>query len=243
MVFSRFARSALSSASTLTSTSTTMTTTMTTTATVARVFSRQLSNTALRLAPPRSPPHAGSWPPQRSESSPASASSSPSSKSSPSSSPLANDPLKDLYSSDNPAQWAAWSSDDFQQRHSSSSSGPQQSSTPSTYSRPGLKPGESARLTSNSSRTHPGGGTRITLGPITGRTVHVGGQTDAANAFLMLNIMVRRNQVAQDFQRQRFHERPGKKRKRLASEWWRRKFRRGFIATVDRAKELARQGW
>ena len=106
-----------------------------------------------------------------------------------------------------------------------------------------LKPGESARLTSNSSRTRPGGGTRITLGPITGRTIHVGGTVDPANAFLLLSIMVKRNKVAADFQRQRFHERPGKKRKRLASEWWQRKFRRGFGAAVERAKELARQGW
>ncbi|CAK7225749.1 hypothetical protein SCUCBS95973_005968 [Sporothrix curviconia] len=245
MAIQRFARSALSSASTLTSTST-----MTTAATVARVFgaspaalSKQLSTTAFRLAPPRSPPHAGSWPPQRSQSASPSSSSSSSSSPSSTSSPLANDPLKDLYSSDNPAQWAAWSSDDFQQRHSSSSSFSSASSFAATPNAQGLKPGESARLTSNSSRTHPGGGTRITLGPITGRTVHVGGSLDSAQAFLMLSIMVRRNQVHADFQRQRFHERPGKKRKRLASVWWRNKFQRGFVATVERAKTLARQGW
>ncbi|CAK7563601.1 MAG: hypothetical protein SEPTF4163_001471 [Sporothrix epigloea] len=198
---------------------------------------RNLSTTAFRHAPPRSQPRAGSWPPQRSQdtspSSPAPASSSPAATPI-TSSTLANDPLKDLYASDSPAQWSAWSSDDFEERHSS-----QSALTSSTT----LKPGESARLSSNSSRTHPGGGTRITLGPITGRTVHVGGTVDPASAFLLLGIMVKRNKVAVDFQRQKFHERPGKKRKRLASEWWQRKFRRGFFATLQRAKDLARQGW
>ncbi|CAK7268032.1 hypothetical protein SEPCBS119000_002848 [Sporothrix epigloea] len=206
---------------------------------------QSLSTTAFCQAPPRSQPRAGSWPPQRSQdaASPSSPSSpTPSSPtpaaSHPAASPLSHDPLKDIYASNSPARWAAWSSDDFEQRHSLNPA--------SALSAPGgvsLKPGESARLTSNSSRTHPGGGTRITLGPITGRTVHVGGTVDPANAFLMLNIMIKRNKVAADAQRQRFHERPGKKRKRLASERWQRKFRRGFIATVNRAKELARQGW
>ncbi|CAK7205712.1 hypothetical protein SEUCBS139899_008491 [Sporothrix eucalyptigena] len=219
MVFQRFARSALSTASLVSSTSTT-----TTTSTVARVFgapfaARPLSTTASRLAPPRSPPHP-SWPPQRDAPTAApTATASPSapSASTASSSSLttSNDPLKDLYSSDNPAQWAAWSSDDFQQRHGASAGGRQQENK-----RPFVK-----------------------LKPITGRTVHVGGSTDPAQAFLFLNILCRRNKVAADFRDQKYYERAGIKRKRLAWErkYWR--FRRNYFKAITRVETLAKQGW
>lgn len=120
-----------------------------------------------------------------------------------------SDPLKDLYSSDNPAQWAMWSSDDFYKRH-----------------------------VANKPR-----GPQLQLRPSTGRTVHVGGNVDQARAFQLVNINCKRNGVAADFYRQRFHERPGLKRKRLRSERWRRRFRDSFKATVTRVKELAKQGW
>jgi len=85
--------------------------------------------------------------------------------------------------------------------------------------------------------------TPIHLAPSTGRTVHVSGNVDAARAFQLLQVFCRRNKVAVDFNRQRFHERPGLKRKRLKSERWRKRFREGFMAAAKRARELANQGW
>jgi len=81
------------------------------------------------------------------------------------------------------------------------------------------------------------------LAPELGRTVYVSGGVDQARAFQLLNALCRRNQVAALFARQRFHERPGKKRKRLRSERWRKRFREGFLATTKRVRELAKQGW
>lgn len=60
---------------------------------------------------------------------------------------------------------------------------------------------------------------------------------------MYVNVMCTRNRVAADFQKQRFHERPGLKKKRLAMLSWRRKFRTGMQATVKRVKTLSAQGW
>jgi small subunit ribosomal protein MRP21 len=54
-------------------------------------------------------------------------------------------------------------------------------------------------------------------------------------------MLVSRNRIRADFNRQRFHERGGLKRKRLASERWR--FKEGFQRTVTRVQELRRKGW
>ncbi|KAI1265255.1 hypothetical protein F5Y18DRAFT_64124 [Xylariaceae sp. FL1019] len=83
----------------------------------------------------------------------------------------------------------------------------------------------------------------LRLVPRTGRTVHVGKGVDVARSFKLLAIQVAQNRVRNDFQKQRFHERPGLKRKRLKSERWQDRFRRGFQATVARVRELNRQGW
>ncbi|OTB00365.1 hypothetical protein M426DRAFT_324319 [Hypoxylon sp. CI-4A] len=83
----------------------------------------------------------------------------------------------------------------------------------------------------------------LRLVPRTGRTVHVGRNTDVARSFKLLSIQVAQNRIAQDFQRQRFHERPGLKRKRLKSERWQKRFKKGFKACVSRVKELTKQGW
>lgn len=111
-----------------------------------------------------------------------------------------------------------WSSDDFHKRHLGGGSG---------------SGGDKARDR----------GAQVTLRPITGRTIHVGGNTDAARAFLFLDISCKRNRVAVDFQRQKFHERPGLKRKRLRSQSWRRKFRQAFLQTTERVQDLVKQGW
>ncbi|EFX05724.1 hypothetical protein CMQ_3793 [Grosmannia clavigera kw1407] len=164
----------------------------------ATILARPFSTTGRRLDK-KLPSSPAAWPPQRPAQTPQT----------PQTAKNSSDPLKDLYSSDNPAQWAMWSSDDFYKRHMAS------------------KPR----------------GPKLQLRPSTGRTVHVGGNVDQARAFQLVNINCRRNGVAADFYRQRFHERPGLKRKRLRSERWRRRFRESFKATVERVKELAKQGW
>ncbi|KUI68300.1 hypothetical protein VM1G_04606 [Cytospora mali] len=86
---------------------------------------------------------------------------------------------------------------------------------------------------------------KLRLRPSIGRTVHCGkgSRVDLARGLQMLNVQVRRNKVSQDLMRQRFHERPGLKRKRLRRERWRARFKDGFKATCGRVRELARQGW
>ncbi|KAI0508789.1 hypothetical protein F5B22DRAFT_384520 [Xylaria bambusicola] len=84
---------------------------------------------------------------------------------------------------------------------------------------------------------------QIRLVPRTGRTVYVGSNVDIARSFKLLAVQVGQNKIRRDFQQQKFHERPGKKRKRLASERWRTRFRIGFKATISRVRELTAQGW
>lgn len=79
--------------------------------------------------------------------------------------------------------------------------------------------------------------------PSTGRTVHVSGGVNAARAFQMLNQRVIGNRVQNIANRQRFHERPGLKKKRLRMSRWRSRFKTGFRSTVVRVQELVRQGW
>lgn len=82
------------------------------------------------------------------------------------------------------------------------------------------------------------------LRPSIGRSVNIDkSKVDLARGLGLLNLRVRVNKVAQDVTRQRFHERPGLKRKRLRRERWRARFKDGFKATCKRVQELARQGW
>lgn len=82
------------------------------------------------------------------------------------------------------------------------------------------------------------------LRPSIGRTVHIDKtKIDLARGLGLLNLRVRVNKVSQDLTRQRFHERPGLKRKRLRRERWRARFKDGFKATCKRVQDLARQGW
>ncbi|KAI7541319.1 hypothetical protein KC331_g8650 [Hortaea werneckii] len=77
-----------------------------------------------------------------------------------------------------------------------------------------------------------------------GRTVYTNPNTmDPARAFRALEMQCARNSVRRDFQRQRFHERPGLKRKRLHSERWRRRFKEGFRGVVGLVQKMKKQGW
>lgn len=83
------------------------------------------------------------------------------------------------------------------------------------------------------------------LGPTVGRSVQIRAEAgmDLAKGLRTMEVICGRNKVKMDFYRQKFHERPGLKRKRLASERWRKRFLEGFKASVTRVQYLKRQGW
>lgn len=78
-----------------------------------------------------------------------------------------------------------------------------------------------------------------------GRRIYVDEKrgVDAARAFRSLEARCARNKVRRDFMRQRFHERPGLKRKRLKSERWRLRFKQNFTGMVKLVQRMAKQGW
>lgn len=140
-----------------------------------------------------------------------------------------------MYSSDSPAQWATWSSNDFQTRNNLGGLNGIGAGVGGSGADSGLAP--------TSSRSSVTGGTRIFLGTRTGRTVHVGGRVDAAQAFALVGVMCSRNNVFGDFHKQKFHERPGLRRKRIAMESRHAVYRRNKRATVDRVEKLVKMGW
>ncbi|KAF6829972.1 ribosomal protein s21 [Colletotrichum musicola] len=79
--------------------------------------------------------------------------------------------------------------------------------------------------------------------PPTGRTVHLYGNMDLPRALKALDATVRKNKIKRLWQRQKRHERPGLKRKRLKAERNVKRFNEGFKATVKRVQELTNQGW
>jgi small subunit ribosomal protein MRP21 len=83
------------------------------------------------------------------------------------------------------------------------------------------------------------------LTPAYGRTVNLDESRgrDIVRGINMLGSLMARNKVKQDFNKQRYHERPGLKRKRLHSERWRARFKVGFNGVVGRVSELTRKGW
>jgi small subunit ribosomal protein MRP21 len=83
----------------------------------------------------------------------------------------------------------------------------------------------------------------LRLTPSTGRTFDIGPNMDLSRGIRMLEISCAQNKVRYDLNKQRFHERPGLRRKRLARERWRRKFMEGFQGVVGRVKQLKNQGW
>jgi len=66
---------------------------------------------------------------------------------------------------------------------------------------------------------------------------------DLGRAIRKLEIKCAYNNVRQDFNKQRFHERPGLKRKRLKSQRWQKRFREGFKAVVSKVQKMRMKGW
>lgn len=83
------------------------------------------------------------------------------------------------------------------------------------------------------------------LNPSYGRTVDLDASRgrDIVRGIGMLGSLMARNKVKQDFNKQKFHERGGLKRKRLNSERWRARFKQGFRDVTARVTELTRKGW
>lgn len=89
------------------------------------------------------------------------------------------------------------------------------------------------------------GGPSFRIAPTLGRTtaVNVAANMDVARAFAMVNVKCAINNVRRDVSMQRFHERPGTKRKRLLTLRWRRRFKEAFVATIKRVTEMKKKGW
>ncbi|MCJ1283084.1 hypothetical protein MMC26_002411 [Xylographa opegraphella] len=66
---------------------------------------------------------------------------------------------------------------------------------------------------------------------------------DLGRALKKLETKCSYNNVRGDVARQRFHERPGLKRKRLKSERWRKRFKEGFRAVVAKVQDMRNRGW
>lgn len=76
-----------------------------------------------------------------------------------------------------------------------------------------------------------------------GRTVQIRPHRDVLRCFKLLGNNVRSNNIKALEIRQRFHERPGLKRKRLRSERWKETFRQGFQSAIKRVQTLKKMGW
>lgn len=85
----------------------------------------------------------------------------------------------------------------------------------------------------------------LRLTPSIGRAVDLVPATgfDLALALRRLAAKLRENNLRPELIRQRFHERAGLRRKRLRRERWRRRFLKGFLATVQQVHQMRKQGW
>ena len=85
----------------------------------------------------------------------------------------------------------------------------------------------------------------VKLGPSLGKSFEVipSKGMDLSRAFRSVEMRCSANRVRAMFYDQRFHERPGLKKKRLKSQRWRSRFKQGFQAVVRRVEELRRKGW
>jgi small subunit ribosomal protein MRP21 len=109
---------------------------------------------------------------------------------------------------------------------------------PSSVSRPNeaaLLAQQQEDTFSNYPRLNPTYGKQVELNPARGR--------DLVRGIGMLSSLVIRNQVRKLQIKQKFHERPGLKRKRLVSERWRKRFKKGFHQMTSRVSELTKKGW
>ena len=109
---------------------------------------------------------------------------------------------------------------------------------------PGEKAGQAARTSATNLRLtlKPRNTATIRSRPSLGRSVDVT-PAGVARAFQVLSYELKDNAVRSDQRMQRFHERPGLKRKRLKSERWRKRFRTAFKATLKKVHEMRKKGW
>lgn len=104
------------------------------------------------------------------------------------------------------------------------------------------KPSESASLATQQAETFA---SYPRLNPTYGRTVELDASKgrDLVRGIGMLGSLMARNKIRHEMMKQRFHERGGLKRKRLASERWRARFKKGFGDVTRRVSELTGKGW
>ena len=109
---------------------------------------------------------------------------------------------------------------------------------------PGQNRGEATRpaATNPTSPSKPRNTATIRSRPSLGRSVNVS-RAGVARAFQVLGYQLRDNNVKADQRIQRFHERPGLKKKRLKSERWRKRFRIAFKATLKQVHQMRKKGW
>ena len=104
------------------------------------------------------------------------------------------------------------------------------------------KPSDAANLATQQAETFAN---YPRLNPTYGRAVELDASRgrDLVRGIGMLGSLMARNKVRHDMMKQRFHERGGLKRKRLNSERWRARFKKGFTEVTGRVAELTRKGW
>ena len=83
----------------------------------------------------------------------------------------------------------------------------------------------------------------VRLDAYIGRGENVTKANDLGRALRRLDTTLAINQVRHEFSKQRFHERPGLRRKRLKSSRWRKRFKEGFQAVVAKVQNMRKQGW
>ena len=82
------------------------------------------------------------------------------------------------------------------------------------------------------------------MDPFMGRAVVVNRTAQPlARALGLLNTVLKSNMVRKQVNMQKFHERPGLKRKRLKSERWRQRFMVSFRHVVGKVRQMKSQGW
>ncbi|KAF1913206.1 hypothetical protein BDU57DRAFT_521960 [Ampelomyces quisqualis] len=104
------------------------------------------------------------------------------------------------------------------------------------------KPSEAANLATQQEETFAN---YPRLNPTYGKTVDLdaGRGRDLVRGITMLGSLVARNKIKSEMMSQRFHERGGLRRKRLASLRWRARFKTGFTSITKRVSELTAKGW
>lgn len=85
----------------------------------------------------------------------------------------------------------------------------------------------------------------IESSPRIGRAVEINPKkgVDLIRALRRLSAKCTQNNVRVDLIRQRYHERPGLKRKRLKRIHWRARFKAGFREVVEKVHRMRRKGW